>query len=298
MPTLRKFFALLDIPEGSGSSEIKRAYHKLALETHPDRVEGGDAEQFKRVHEAYEILTDTSKRKAYLENGSDSDSLPASSPMQRSRSRRKTPAHRPHPSPSMRPFDSPNTSSDDSSRSKRPFYQKPEFITILLVIVLVALLTTNGGQSLTLSNLRNSLSRKATDDAQPHRITHNILPSITITGGCPESRNVVEGVFTHQGVLLGRPWFKQKKTGSMMYYDSSCDGQNAPAGWFIMDQENSNQIIPEPKFGTGCGTTARLAWAGATVPFGEHEWEMACASNVPTKVMLSITEGSRESEFG
>ena len=259
MPTLRKLYSLLDVPEGSTNSDMKRAYHKLALETHPDRVEGGDAEQFKKINEAYEILTDSVKRQAYLENGSDSDTV-NNSPMQRSRSRRKTPSHRPNPSPMMRPFDSPNITTVEEHRVKRPLYLKPEFITFLLIIVLVGLLTTNHGQSLTLSNLRNSLSRKNSESTQPHRISQSILPSVTISGGCSETRKVVEGIFTHQGVLLGRPWFKQKKTGSMLYYDSSCDGQNAPAGWFIMDQENSNQIIPEPKFGTGCGTTARLAW--------------------------------------
>jgi curved DNA-binding protein CbpA len=44
-------------------SNIKKAYHKLALKHHPDK--GGLEKNFKHVQEAWEILSDKDKRHAY-----------------------------------------------------------------------------------------------------------------------------------------------------------------------------------------------------------------------------------------
>ena len=41
--------------------EIKKAFSKLSLKHHPDR--GGDAEEFKKINEAYSTLRDVKKRK-------------------------------------------------------------------------------------------------------------------------------------------------------------------------------------------------------------------------------------------
>lgn len=48
-------YEVLGINKDATESEIKKAYHKLAIKNHPDK--GGDPEQFKKVAEAYEILT-------------------------------------------------------------------------------------------------------------------------------------------------------------------------------------------------------------------------------------------------
>ncbi len=53
--------------EKASDSEIKKAYVKLALVHHPDK--GGDAEKFKHIQEAYEILSDSDKRNLYDQTG-------------------------------------------------------------------------------------------------------------------------------------------------------------------------------------------------------------------------------------
>lgn len=67
MSANRDYYALLEVGEGAGPAEIKRAYHRLARRLHPD-VTGGDAaasELFKSVHAAYRVLADPLKRHAY-----------------------------------------------------------------------------------------------------------------------------------------------------------------------------------------------------------------------------------------
>lgn len=53
----------LNVSRNASSSEIKKAYHKQALKHHPDK--GGDPETFKKIQAAYEILSDSEKRKRY-----------------------------------------------------------------------------------------------------------------------------------------------------------------------------------------------------------------------------------------
>lgn len=57
------YYQVLGVDKTSSQDEIKRAYRKLAGKHHPDR--GGDAEEFKRVQEAYETLGDPERRAAY-----------------------------------------------------------------------------------------------------------------------------------------------------------------------------------------------------------------------------------------
>ncbi len=53
----------LGVPKGASADEIKKAYRTLARTHHPDK--GGDAEKFKKVQEAYEVLSNPEKRQNY-----------------------------------------------------------------------------------------------------------------------------------------------------------------------------------------------------------------------------------------
>ncbi len=61
------YYAILGVSRDAADDEIKKAYRRLALESHPDRFPG-DAEaedRFRRVSEAYSVLSDRRKRARY-----------------------------------------------------------------------------------------------------------------------------------------------------------------------------------------------------------------------------------------
>ena len=51
---MENFYQILDVPETASQEEIKKAYRKKAVESHPDK--GGDEEVFKKISEAYDTL--------------------------------------------------------------------------------------------------------------------------------------------------------------------------------------------------------------------------------------------------
>jgi molecular chaperone DnaJ len=64
-------YIILEIGRTASVNDIKKAFRKLARRYHPD-INPGDhtaEERFKRISEAYEILSDPSKRQFYDENG-------------------------------------------------------------------------------------------------------------------------------------------------------------------------------------------------------------------------------------
>ncbi len=64
------YYQVLGISKSATQADIKKAYRKLALEYHPDRNKGKEAEEkFKEVNKAYEVLSDPQKRQTYDQFG-------------------------------------------------------------------------------------------------------------------------------------------------------------------------------------------------------------------------------------
>jgi molecular chaperone DnaJ len=68
---MQDYYSTLGISKGASQEEIKKAYRKQALQNHPDRNPENPqaAEAFKKVSEAYEVLSDENKRKIYDQYG-------------------------------------------------------------------------------------------------------------------------------------------------------------------------------------------------------------------------------------
>jgi len=61
------YYDILGINKDSSQEDIKKAYRKLALKYHPDKNQGDTSaeDMFKKVAEAYEVLSDEDKRRKY-----------------------------------------------------------------------------------------------------------------------------------------------------------------------------------------------------------------------------------------
>lgn len=73
MSTKRDYYDILGIPKGAGVDEIKKAYRKMVMKYHPDRVSDGEKKQaeekFKEISEAYAVLNDPQKKQLYDQYG-------------------------------------------------------------------------------------------------------------------------------------------------------------------------------------------------------------------------------------
>jgi len=70
------YYKTLGVEKTASPKEIKRAFRKLALKYHPDKNKEKDAEEkFRKVAEAYSVLSDKKKKKEYDHFGHSNDNL-------------------------------------------------------------------------------------------------------------------------------------------------------------------------------------------------------------------------------
>lgn len=64
----KDYYKILGVDKNASPEDIKKAFRRLAHEHHPDK--GGDAQKFKDLNEAYQVLGDAKKRATYDQFGS------------------------------------------------------------------------------------------------------------------------------------------------------------------------------------------------------------------------------------
>jgi len=60
----KNYYGTLGVQQSASAADIKKAFYKLAKQYHPD-VNKGNADKFKEINEAYEVLSDDSKKRNY-----------------------------------------------------------------------------------------------------------------------------------------------------------------------------------------------------------------------------------------
>lgn len=61
------YYDVLGVSRTASQDEIRKAYKKQSMRHHPDR--GGDEDEFKKINEAYQVLSDEQKRAMYDQYG-------------------------------------------------------------------------------------------------------------------------------------------------------------------------------------------------------------------------------------
>ncbi|KAI3676579.1 hypothetical protein L1987_86190 [Smallanthus sonchifolius] len=63
----KSYYDILQVQKGASDDQIKRSYRKLALKYHPDKNQGNEDanKKFAEINNAYEVLSDSEKRKIY-----------------------------------------------------------------------------------------------------------------------------------------------------------------------------------------------------------------------------------------
>src|SRR5437879_11723375 len=83
MPVKKQdFYEALAVSRTATEDEIRKAYRKLARKNHPDLNPGDKSaeDRFKKVQEAYDVLSDSKKRQIYDQHGFYSDNIPPGGP--------------------------------------------------------------------------------------------------------------------------------------------------------------------------------------------------------------------------
>jgi len=67
------YYKILGVNRDASAADVKKAYRKLAMKYHPDHAKGDKAaeEKFKKINEAYAVLSDKEKRQEYDTFGSE-----------------------------------------------------------------------------------------------------------------------------------------------------------------------------------------------------------------------------------
>lgn len=65
---MKNYYEILGVNKNATKEEVKKAFHKLAHQHHPDK-KGGNEAKFKEINEAYQILSDDRKRAQYDQFG-------------------------------------------------------------------------------------------------------------------------------------------------------------------------------------------------------------------------------------
>ena len=61
------YYKALGVARNASESEIRKAYRKLARKFHPDvNKDPGASDRIKQVNEAYDVLSNREKRRAFL----------------------------------------------------------------------------------------------------------------------------------------------------------------------------------------------------------------------------------------
>lgn len=71
MSKSENYYDILEIDKSADAETIKKAFRRLAIKHHPDKNQGNkeSEEQFKKINEAYETLSDPNKKQEYDEFG-------------------------------------------------------------------------------------------------------------------------------------------------------------------------------------------------------------------------------------
>lgn len=82
MPAKQDYYETIGVPRDAKEEEIRKNYRKLARKYHPDLNPGDKAaeDRFKKVQEAYDVLSDAKKRQIYDQHGFYSDNIPSGGP--------------------------------------------------------------------------------------------------------------------------------------------------------------------------------------------------------------------------
>ncbi|KAM8752176.1 dnaJ homolog subfamily B member 9a [Acanthopagrus schlegelii] len=66
----KDYYDILGVPKDATERQIKKAFHRLAMKYHPDKNNSPDAEvRFREIAEAYETLSDETRRLEYEQSG-------------------------------------------------------------------------------------------------------------------------------------------------------------------------------------------------------------------------------------